>query len=193
VPNDGNILLIYDGDCGFCSASAAWIQAKWRPGGAAKTVPWQRLREAGLERLGLTARDTGRAAWWVEDGQKSDGHLAVGHAWRLLVAPGALSARHCWSRRCAGLPQRATQLWHATGTACLVERPPARPEHGGPPTTKKTPATGRPRVAQSRKGGSVPTRTYRRTEHRTASGHWSIQYDGYGTCKRTVRPPPLAA
>jgi predicted DCC family thiol-disulfide oxidoreductase YuxK len=87
VPNDGNILLIYDGDCGFCSASAAWIQAKWRPGGAAKTVPWQRLGEAGLERLGLTARDTGRAAWWVEDGQKSDGHLAVGHA--LAAAGGA--------------------------------------------------------------------------------------------------------
>jgi len=73
-------LLVYDGDCGFCSASAEWVAAKWTGSGTAEAMPWQVVGEGGLEHLGLTLGDVTRAAWWVEDGRSFGGHLAVAHA-----------------------------------------------------------------------------------------------------------------
>jgi predicted DCC family thiol-disulfide oxidoreductase YuxK len=72
-------LLIFDGDCGFCTASAAWIAAQWA--GPAQTVPWQQLGPEGLAPFGLTTADTERAVYWVAaDGAVSRGHRAVGRA-----------------------------------------------------------------------------------------------------------------
>jgi predicted DCC family thiol-disulfide oxidoreductase YuxK len=79
-------MLIYDGDCGFCSASAEWISNKWPPHTSARAVPWQQLGQVGLDELELTSDDVLCAAWWVEGGQRHRGHLAVAHA--LLLAGG---------------------------------------------------------------------------------------------------------
>lgn len=86
MPGHSDSVLVYDGDCGFCTTSATWIAARWKPPGRAELVPFQRLGDAGLARLGLTADDVTRAAWWVEDGRRSRGHLAVAHA--LMAAGG---------------------------------------------------------------------------------------------------------
>jgi len=68
-------LLIYDGDCGFCTSSANWF-AKFL--GADSIAPWQSL---DLHALGLTADQVMTAAWWVDaDGQLHRGHLGVAHA-----------------------------------------------------------------------------------------------------------------
>ncbi len=76
-------MLIYDGDCGFCTSSAAWIQ-KRLPDDAA-VVPWQ---EADLATLGLTEHDVTSAAWWVDrDGALHRGHASIGKS---LVAAGGL-------------------------------------------------------------------------------------------------------
>jgi predicted DCC family thiol-disulfide oxidoreductase YuxK len=70
-------ILIFDGDCAFCSASACWVEGKWPPG-AARLVPAQSLSDAELESLGLSRDDVRRAAWWVEAGRGRDGgHLAI--------------------------------------------------------------------------------------------------------------------
>jgi predicted DCC family thiol-disulfide oxidoreductase YuxK len=80
-------LLVYDGNCGFCSASAAWIAARWKPPSAAVAIPWQRLGATGLESLGLTVDDVEQSAWWVADGRRAAGHLAVARS--LITAGGA--------------------------------------------------------------------------------------------------------
>lgn len=78
-------VLVYDGDCGFCTASATWIASRWKGPAPPEAVAGQRLGPEGLERLGLSAGDVARAAWWVEGGRAFGGHRAVGRA---LVAAG---------------------------------------------------------------------------------------------------------
>jgi predicted DCC family thiol-disulfide oxidoreductase YuxK len=73
-------LLVYDGDCGFCTASAAWISQRWPDGSTAAAVPSQALDDGELERLGLTGRDVARSAWWVDGDGRLGGHRAVAAA-----------------------------------------------------------------------------------------------------------------
>jgi predicted DCC family thiol-disulfide oxidoreductase YuxK len=101
-------ILVFDGDCGFCTTSAG-ILARWViSAGSAHVMPWQQL---DLAELALTPDQCREAVRWVgEDGQVASGHSAIaaalrkGHAvWRpvgaLLVAPGFswLAERiYCW-------------------------------------------------------------------------------------------------
>jgi predicted DCC family thiol-disulfide oxidoreductase YuxK len=94
VPDDGAALLVYDGDCSFCSSAAKWVSAKWTRSRLPEAVPWQRLGQNEMDRLGLTVRDVKRAAWWIEDGRQEGGHravaralMAVGGGWRLAGRP----------------------------------------------------------------------------------------------------------
>ena len=87
-------VLVYDGDCGFCSTAARFAQ---RVLGPVRVEPWQFL---DLESLGLTAEQCERAVQWVaEDGTVHPAELGViaalrhaGGAWRvmavLLALPG---------------------------------------------------------------------------------------------------------
>ncbi|MBM3799764.1 MAG: DUF393 domain-containing protein [Actinobacteria bacterium] len=91
-------LLIYDGDCAFCSSSVRFIErrVKRHP----RLEPWQRL---DLDALGLTVEQCQAAVQWVgADGLTASGHEAVGRllvhaggAWglvgRTILAPGVRS------------------------------------------------------------------------------------------------------
>jgi predicted DCC family thiol-disulfide oxidoreductase YuxK len=86
VSDDGIPLLVFDGDCGFCTSSAAWIARRWQ--GPGRTVPWQRLDREDLARAGLTTDQVAAAAWWIDErGRAWRGHLAVASA---LVAAGGM-------------------------------------------------------------------------------------------------------
>jgi len=90
-------VLIFDGDCAFCSSSVRmlrrWVDRRGRYG----IQPWQSTE---LGSVGLTAAQCDEAVWFVdEDGARRRGHLAVAAAlrhsapgWRplgwLLTAPG---------------------------------------------------------------------------------------------------------
>jgi predicted DCC family thiol-disulfide oxidoreductase YuxK len=82
-------LLIFDGDCGFCTSCARWAQRRLRD---ADVVPGQQL---DVSAYGLMARDVSAAAWWVDGaGQVYRGHRAIGKAlqacdgwWRLVSWP----------------------------------------------------------------------------------------------------------
>ena len=77
-------LLVFDGDCGFCTASARWIEARL-PSDGPQVEPWQSLE---LDELGLTEIDVTTAAWWIDDdGARHRGHAAIG---RSLMAAGGL-------------------------------------------------------------------------------------------------------
>lgn len=105
-------MLIFDGDCGFCTSSAKWAARGWR--GDQRAVPWQRLDGDQLADLGLTPEDCRRAAWWVDDrGQLLRGHRAVAKA---------LEAGGGW-RRPAGVAIGWPPLsWIAAGVYRLVSK-----------------------------------------------------------------------
>ncbi|HEX7535441.1 MAG TPA: DCC1-like thiol-disulfide oxidoreductase family protein [Dermatophilaceae bacterium] len=90
-------VLVFDGDCGFCTTCARFL-ARWVLRGRPVCVaPWQRL---DLPELGLTPDRCQAAVQWVgPGGQVASGHgaiaaaLGAGHrVWRplgaLLAAPG---------------------------------------------------------------------------------------------------------
>lgn len=76
-------LLIFDGDCGFCTKTAQW--AGRHLGDSAVVDAWQFLN---LPSIGLTENDVSSAAWWRDvEGNLYRGHRAVGKA--LVTCGGA--------------------------------------------------------------------------------------------------------
>jgi predicted DCC family thiol-disulfide oxidoreductase YuxK len=85
-------VLIYDGDCGFCTSAALWADKGFRHG--ERTASWQSLGEATLASLGLGPDDVEGAAWWVSaDGRLERGHRAAGRA--LEAGGGGWRGRSC--------------------------------------------------------------------------------------------------
>jgi predicted DCC family thiol-disulfide oxidoreductase YuxK len=72
-------VLVFDGDCGFCTTSARWIERRLPDD--VDVVAWQSVPD--LSALGLTVGDVTSAAWWVEPGRPPrGGHLAIGASLR---------------------------------------------------------------------------------------------------------------
>ncbi len=98
------MLLVYDGECGFCIRSARWIAA--RLPADARVEPWQSLE---LEELGLSRQDVEAAVWWIDgsgrDLRRFRGAEAIGRS--LVSAGGAwgvvglliMHAPLCWLAR----------------------------------------------------------------------------------------------
>jgi predicted DCC family thiol-disulfide oxidoreductase YuxK len=75
-------MLIFDGDCSFCTSSATWIEHRLPSG--TRVEPWQRI---DLRSLGLTEADVTTAAYWVDErGKNHRGHRSIGKA--LMAAGG---------------------------------------------------------------------------------------------------------
>jgi predicted DCC family thiol-disulfide oxidoreductase YuxK len=70
----GKGLLIYDGDCGFCTRTAAWLRGRLPTG--YRTCASQKL--PNLHELGLDGKQVHEAAYWIDpDGTKHRGHRAI--------------------------------------------------------------------------------------------------------------------
>ena len=76
-----NALLVFDGDCGFCTTVVTWLHAKLPL--PPTSVPYQ---WADLEDLGLTVEEAAERVWLVttesrgghhQGGHQYGGHLAV--------------------------------------------------------------------------------------------------------------------
>lgn len=66
-------MLIFDGDCGFCTTTARWIED--RLPAATAVEPWQAL---DIDALGLTEADVTTAAYWIDEaGTAHRGHRAI--------------------------------------------------------------------------------------------------------------------
>lgn len=102
-------LLVYDGDCGFCTKAARWA-ATGLPAGA-DVQPWQAV---DLAEIGLTLQDVTDAAWWFdESGVKHRGSRA---------AAGVLAASDGW-RRIVGLLLKLPPIsWLAVPVYALIAR-----------------------------------------------------------------------
>ncbi|MGH9137008.1 MAG: thiol-disulfide oxidoreductase DCC family protein [Acidimicrobiales bacterium] len=74
-------VLVYDGDCAFCTRSARWAADRLAAGDA-DVEPYQQL---DLPALGLTEAEADAAAWWVDrEGRRYRGHRAVAAALRAI-------------------------------------------------------------------------------------------------------------
>ncbi len=138
-------LLVFDGDCSFCTSSAEWLEARFDPDAGAGVEPWQRLDIASL---GLTEHDVATAAYWVDrSGRAFRGHRAI--------AKSLLACRGGW--RWAGAVMEIPPVsWAARGVYWLV----ARYRHklpGGTPACKLLP--GRERGCSRRAGSWGRPRT----------------------------------
>lgn len=69
-------VLVFDGDCGFCTSSVHWLLERVRT--PVEAIPYQRIE---LEDYGLTEEGVRRYVWWIDPlGRKYRGHRAVGKA-----------------------------------------------------------------------------------------------------------------
>jgi predicted DCC family thiol-disulfide oxidoreductase YuxK len=88
-------VLIFDGDCAFCTSSAEWIQR--RLPAVVHVEPWQRI---DLHQFGLTEQNVMTAVYWVDDRRRTyrgdeaiaKALVAAGGGWKpvgwLLQVPG---------------------------------------------------------------------------------------------------------
>jgi predicted DCC family thiol-disulfide oxidoreductase YuxK len=68
-------VLLFDGDCGFCTRSAGWLS---RLGIGAEVIAWQL---ADIEQYGISAEQAMTAVQWVGvDGTVRHGHEAIAAA-----------------------------------------------------------------------------------------------------------------
>lgn len=76
-------VLVFDGDCAFCSTSVRWLERRFPEGFS--TVPYQ---WADLDRLGLSERECRERVQWIGDAQaprttREAGARAVGALMRV--------------------------------------------------------------------------------------------------------------
>jgi predicted DCC family thiol-disulfide oxidoreductase YuxK len=78
-------VLIYDGKCGFCTICARWAAER-----GATVVS---SRDTDLGAFGLSEADIEKAAWWIGDGVRARGHLAIARTLIEIGGPYALLGR----------------------------------------------------------------------------------------------------
>lgn len=94
-------MLVFDANCGFCTSSARWIEARLPDD--LSVEPFQTL---DLAALGLTAAQVKSAAYWIDaDGGLHRGHLAIGRAliaaggWRRVIGRVIVTPPFSWLAR----------------------------------------------------------------------------------------------
>jgi predicted DCC family thiol-disulfide oxidoreductase YuxK len=80
-------ILVYDGECGFCTSAAKWIVKRWGDNPGTIAQPRQRLDPLVIQRIQVHDDDLRREVWWLSDGGNASGAEAIGRA--LLAARGA--------------------------------------------------------------------------------------------------------
>ena len=73
--------MIFDGDCGFCTTSAGWIER--RLPADVRVAPWQILE---LAEYGLTETDVTTAAYWVDGDGDTSSVVAAAERWDAVAA-----------------------------------------------------------------------------------------------------------
>ncbi|MFV0523783.1 MAG: thiol-disulfide oxidoreductase DCC family protein [Acidimicrobiales bacterium] len=79
-------VLVFDGDCGFCTRVALWARRRLPPGTV--VAPWQTL---DLRELDLDRTQVESAAYWVDGSRRWRGHRAIARAARAMGGPWAVA------------------------------------------------------------------------------------------------------
>lgn len=75
-------LLIFDGDCGFCTTCANWYAQRAKS--ASSIAPWQAV---DLDAHGLTEADVTASVQWSHNGHTSSGADACANAMKAVPGP----------------------------------------------------------------------------------------------------------
>ncbi|MER5644906.1 DCC1-like thiol-disulfide oxidoreductase family protein [Streptosporangium sp. NPDC002524] len=120
----GRPLLVFDGDCGFCLKSLAWLRRRvafWP-----ETVSWQ---AADLDELGLTEETCAKAIQWIDEGEPPvGGALAFAALFRYQSGPirhvgtaMRLAPLRCVAQVCYRLTARNRHRLPGATAACSIE------------------------------------------------------------------------
>ncbi|WP_293694366.1 thiol-disulfide oxidoreductase DCC family protein [uncultured Agrococcus sp.] len=90
-------LLVYDGDCSFCTSSVQWLQDALPR--FPKAVPYQHL---DLESFGLDEQDTTAAAWLIDTREPM--RMWAGADVFAAILAGQRSLPTAWAGRALSLP-----------------------------------------------------------------------------------------
>lgn len=113
--------LVFDGDCGFCTATARWVERR-----LSDDYQVVASQQTDLAALGLSDNDAARSAWWIDpDGTRFDEHRCIAKALRAMPAPwpplgrlltlGPISPLAGWTYRLiAGNRYRLPRFGHPT-------------------------------------------------------------------------------
>jgi predicted DCC family thiol-disulfide oxidoreductase YuxK len=143
VSGHNSAILVYDGDCGFCSRSVNWLRAVLPA--FPRAEPWQAV---DLAALGLSRAEVDDAVQWVgPDGYRAAGPRALAALLRHQPHAGLRLLGRVGDARTVRPVVAAAYRWVAAhrhrlpgGTpACAVR--PASPQAGGvsPPTAEEPP------------------------------------------------------
>jgi predicted DCC family thiol-disulfide oxidoreductase YuxK len=83
--------LIFDGECGFCTACARWIERRWTSTPSPRVVAWQSVDHEVPGLVTPTSQQMRESVWWIEGDRPHAGSRAVAKAlvatsspWRLV-------------------------------------------------------------------------------------------------------------
>ena len=116
-------LLVYDADCGFCTASAGWLQRRSR---GFRIAGYQHL---DLAALGTSAAEASAAVLWISAGEPvRRGHDAIAAAlrrsrrpWSWLGAVGQLPPMRWIGRRVYDVVARNRHRLPGSTDSCRID------------------------------------------------------------------------
>jgi predicted DCC family thiol-disulfide oxidoreductase YuxK len=77
-------LLIYDGDCAFCTKCARWIERRWHSTPAPRAIPSQLIISVEPTLVIPTPSQMNESVWWIGPQGEESGSRAIARA--LLAA-----------------------------------------------------------------------------------------------------------
>ena len=95
-------ILIFDGECGFCTTCARWIERRWTHAPTPRAVAWQSVRQEWPDLATPSTLQMSQSVWWINDEHREAGARAIARAllatsspWR-LVGHALMSAPVAW-------------------------------------------------------------------------------------------------
>ena len=84
-------ILIFDGECGFCTLCARWIARRWTSNPPPRALTWQSLERDWPEGTTPRVQQMRESVWWIEGDRHEAGSRAIADAllatsgpWRVL-------------------------------------------------------------------------------------------------------------
>ena len=80
-------ILIFDGDCGFCSVWAHWIERRWKRTPTPRIIPWQTSAQELPGLVTPTIPEMRASVWWLDADTSYAGARAIAHALMSASSP----------------------------------------------------------------------------------------------------------